>query len=247
MIQIDRLSKKYKGADRYSVVDLGLKVDKGEIFGLLGPNGAGKTTLISMLSSLLKPTSGSFTIDGLDYKTNTTELKQRIGIVPQEYALYPTLTAYENLKYFGSMYGLGGTALSEAIYAQLELLGLTDFAHKKIKTFSGGMKRRVNLIASMLHRPKILFLDEPTVGVDVQSRNVILEHLKKVNTNETTIIYTSHHLNEAEQLCDRVAIIDKGTIICKGKPAELIKAQKDALHLEDVFLALTGKALRDHA
>lgn len=247
MIQIDRLSKKYKGADRYSVVDLSLNVDKGEIFGLLGPNGAGKTTLISMLSSLLKPTSGSFTIDGLDYKTNTSELKQRIGIVPQEYALYPTLTAYENLKYFGSMYGLGGNALSEAIYAQLALLGLTDFAHKKIKTFSGGMKRRINLIASMLHRPKILFLDEPTVGVDVQSRNVILEHLKKVNAAGTTIIYTSHHLNEAEQLCDRVAIIDKGAIICKGEPSELIKAQKDALHLEDVFLALTGKALRDHA
>ena len=156
MIQIDQLSKKYKGADRYSVVDLSLNVDQGEIFGLLGPNGAGKTTLISMLSSLLKPTSGSFKIDGLDYKTNTNELKQRIGIVPQEYALYPTLTAYENLKYFGSMYGLRGKTFTDDINEQLQLLGLTDFAHKKVKTFSGGMKRRVNLIASILHRPKIL-------------------------------------------------------------------------------------------
>ncbi len=247
MILIDQLSKKYKGADHFSVFDLSLKVNEGEIFGLLGPNGAGKTTLISMLSSLLKPTSGSFTIDGQDYKTNTNKLKQSIGIVPQEYALYPSLTAFENLNYFGSMYGLKGKTLREDINAQLHLLGLTDFAAKKVKTFSGGMKRRVNLIASLLHRPKILFLDEPTVGVDVQSRNVILEHLKKINAEGTTIIYTSHHLNEAEQLCDRVAIIDKGSIVCKGEPAALIKAQKDATHLEDVFLALTGKALRDHA
>jgi len=247
MIQIDRLSKKYKGAERYSVVDLSLTVNEGEIFGLLGPNGAGKTTLISMLSSLLKPSSGSFTIDGLDYKTNTNELKQRIGIVPQEYALYPTLTAYENLNYFGKMYGLSGKLLSNDIKEQLQLLGLTDFSNKKVKTFSGGMKRRVNLIASMLHRPKILFLDEPTVGVDVQSRNVIVAHLKQLNALGTTIIYTSHHLNEAERLCNRVAIIDHGSIVCKGKPAELIRQHNDAMHLEDVFLMLTGKALRDHA
>lgn len=247
MIQIDQLSKKYKGADTFSVLDLSLEVKKGEILGLLGPNGAGKTTLISMLSSLLKPTSGSFTIDGLNYKNHPNELKQRIGIVPQEYALYPSLTAYENLKYFGSMYGLKGKPMRYAIISQLDLLGLKDFAHKKIKTFSGGMKRRVNLIASMLHQPKILFLDEPTVGVDVQSRNVILSHLKKINGDGTTIIYTSHHLNEAEELCDRVAIIDMGSIICEGEPKALIAAQKEARHLEDVFLALTGKALRDYA
>ncbi len=247
MIQIDQLSKKYKSADNFSIVNLSLKVNEGEIFGLLGPNGAGKTTLISMLSSLLKPTSGSFSIDGLDYKTNTKELKQRIGIVPQEYALYPTLTAHENLTYFGSMYGLKGGVLAADIRTQLELLGLANFAHKKVKTFSGGMKRRVNLIASMLHRPKILFLDEPTVGVDVQSRNVIIEHLRQLNAQGTTIIYTSHHLNEAEELCDRVAIIDKGSIACKGKPMDLIKSHKDANNLEDVFLALTGKALRDYA
>jgi len=247
MIQIDQLSKKYKGADKFSVVDLSLEIKESEIFGLLGPNGAGKTTLISMLSSLLKPTSGSFTIDGLDYKTNTRQLKQLIGIVPQEYALYPTLTAFENLSYFGSMYGLKGKALTNDINEQLQLLGLADFGKKKIKTFSGGMKRRINLIASMLHHPKILFLDEPTVGVDVQSRNVIIEHLKQLNAQGTTIIYTSHHLNEAEQLCNRVAIIDNGSIVCKGKPVDLINQHADAKHLEDVFLLVTGKALRDHA
>ena len=247
MIQIDNLSKKYKGTDFFSVNDLSLNILEGEIFGLLGPNGAGKTTLISMLSSLLKPTSGSFRIDRLNYSDRKTELKQLIGTVPQEYALYPSLTALENLMYFGSMYGLKNQSLKKDIHGHLETLGLSDFANKKIKTFSGGMKRRVNLIAGILHRPKVLFLDEPTVGVDVQSRNVILEHLKQLNKDGTTIIYTSHHLNEAEQFCTRVAIIDHGSIICKGEPKKLIAEQKDARHLEDVFLALTGKALRDYA
>ena len=247
MIQITNLSKKYKGAEDFSVVDLNLKVEDQEIFGLLGPNGAGKTTLISMLSSLLKPTSGSFTINGLNFKENKKELKHLIGIVPQEYALYPTLTAYENLSYFGSMYGIKGVELKTLITKHLEILGLTRFAHKKVSTFSGGMKRRINLIASILHEPKVLFLDEPTVGVDVQSKNVIIDHLKQLNETGTTIIYTSHHLNEAENFCTRVAIIDEGKIIIKGTPKDLVSAQKDAHHLEDVFLALTGKALRDHA
>lgn len=247
MIQIHQLSKKYKGADNYSVLNLDLKVDDHEIFGLLGPNGAGKTTLISMLSFLIKPTSGSFTINNLSFKENKKELKQLIGIVPQEYALYPTLTAYENLFYFGSMYGLKGAALKNSIKFHLETLGLLPFADKKISTFSGGMKRRINLIASILHNPKVLFLDEPTVGVDVQSKNVIIAHLKQLNANGTTIIYTSHHLIEAEEFCTRVAIIDQGTIITQGVPSDLIAAQETARNLEDVFLALTGKALRDHA
>lgn len=247
MIQINQLSKKYKDAEDYSVNDLNLTITDGEIFGLLGPNGAGKTTLISMLSSLLKPTSGSFTINGLTYQENKNELKQLIGIVPQEYALYPSLTAYENLTYFGSMYGLKGEFLKERIHSQLEILGLSDFANKKINTFSGGMKRRVNLIASMLHRPKVLFLDEPTVGVDVQSKNVIIDHLKQLNADGTTIIYTSHHLNEAEHFCTHVAIIDHGRLICEGTPKELIAQQENAHNLEDVFLAHTGNALRDYA
>ena len=247
MIQISHLSKKYKNNADYSVVDLDLKIDDGEIFGLLGPNGAGKTTLISMLSSLIKPTSGSFSINGLTFQKNANQLKQLIGIVPQEYALYPTLTAYENLYYLGSMYDLKGKRLKEKINFHLEVLGLEKFSNKKLDTFSGGMKRRVNLIASILHDPKVLFLDEPTVGVDVQSKNVIIENLKKLNSQGTTIIYTSHHLNEAEQFCTKVAIIDHGRIIIEGPPKNLISQYPESHNLEDVFLTLTGKALRDHA
>lgn len=246
MIKINQLSKKYKGAEDYSVHNLDLTIEKGEIFGLLGPNGAGKTTLISMLSSLSKPSSGSFSIDGLNFQRNKSELKKLIGIVPQEYALYPSLTAYENLQYFGSMYGLKGALLKENIVGHLEILGLSAFADKKIANFSGGMKRRINLIASILHTPKVLFLDEPTVGVDVQSKNVIINYLKKLNANGTTILYTSHHLNEAEHFCTRVAIIDLGNIVCKGEPQTLIARQKDAKNLEDIFLDRTGKALRDY-
>jgi len=247
MIQINQLSKKYKDAEHYSVSELDLNIAENEIFGLLGPNGAGKTTLISILSSLIKPTSGFFTIDKLNYQEHKKELKNIIGIVPQEYALYPSLTAYENLSYFGSTYGIRGKELKNSIYQHLETLGLDRFANKKIKTFSGGMKRRINLIASILHQPKILFLDEPTVGVDVQSKNVIIEHLKALNASGTTMIYTSHHLNEAEDFCTRIAIIDNGRLICKGKPEELVAQHENTRNLEDVFLAITGKALRDYA
>ncbi|MGB3152230.1 MAG: ABC transporter ATP-binding protein [Maribacter sp.] len=247
MILINQLSKKYKDREHYSISNLDLKIVEGEIFGLIGPNGAGKTTLISMLSSLLKPTSGSFIIDGLNYTKNKRQLKQLIGIVPQEYALYPTLTAFENLNYFGSMYGLKGQELQDTINSHLTILGLDAFANKKIKSFSGGMKRRINLIAGILHKPKVLFLDEPTVGVDVQSKTVIIDFLKKLNADGTTIVYTSHHLNEAEHFCTRVGIIDRGQLIGIGTPEKLISQQENAKHLEDVFLALTGKALRDYA
>ncbi len=246
MITINQLSKKYKGAENYSVSGIDLVIENQEIFGLLGPNGAGKTTLISMLSSLLKPTEGSFSINGLTYKKDKNKLKQIIGIVPQEYALYPSLTAYENLFYLGSMYGLKGNNLKGLIEQHIQVLGLTEFLNKKIVHFSGGMKRRVNLIGSILHNPKVLFLDEPTVGVDVQSKNAIIHHLKELNKNGTTIVYTSHHLNEAEHFCTRVGIIDHGKLICKGKPTELIDQEKGARNLEEVFIAKTGKALRDY-
>ena len=247
MINIEHISKKYKESDSYSVSDLNLLIVEKEIFGLLGPNGAGKTTLISILCSLIKPTSGSFSINGLTYDNNKNKLKQLIGIVPQEYALYPSLTAFENLKYFGSMYGLKGKTLDKKINSYLNHLGLIDFANKKIETFSGGMKRRINLIASILHNPKVLFLDEPTVGVDVQSKHVIIEFLKELNKQGTTIIYTSHHLNEAETFCTRVAIIDHGKLVIKGKPKELVNKSEGSHNLEDVFINLTGKALRDRA
>lgn len=247
MIDIKQISKKYKGAENYALLNLDLLIENKEIFGLLGPNGAGKTTLISILCSLIKPTTGSFLIQGLNYQKNKTQLKQLIGIVPQEYALYPSLTAFENLKYFGSMYGLKGNDLDVKINESLDKLGLLNFSNKKIDTYSGGMKRRVNLIASVLHNPKVLFLDEPTVGVDVQSKNVIINFLKDLNKNGTTIIYTSHHLNEAENFCTRIAIIDHGKIILKGKPKDLIANNEGAHNLEDVFINITGKALRDYA
>lgn len=245
IIQIESLSKKYKEADQYSLNDVSLDINEGEIFGLLGPNGAGKTTLISMLCGLVKPTSGHFTIDNLSYSDHSSKIKKIIGVVPQEYALYPTLTARENLHYFGSMYGLKGSDLKDKVIETLDLLGLLKFADKRVETFSGGMKRRVNLIAGILHQPKVLFLDEPTVGVDVQSKNAIIDYLKVLNQNGTSIIYTSHHLAEAEDFCTNIAILDQGRIYAKGTPSSLIDSVEDARNLEDVFISLTGKALRD--
>jgi ABC-2 type transport system ATP-binding protein len=245
IIQITTLSKKYKDADAFSLNELLLSINEGEIFGLLGPNGAGKTTLISLLCGLIKPTSGSFTINNLMYAENANQIKKIIGVVPQEYALYPTLTAKENLLYFGSMYGLKGSNLKQKVTENLEFLGLLKFADKRIETFSGGMKRRINLIAGILHNPKILFLDEPTVGVDVQSKNAIIYYLKQLNASGTTIIYTSHHLAEAQDFCTQIAIIDKGKIYAQGTPNNLIAETENAQNLEDVFIALTGKELRD--
>ena len=245
IIQINQLYKKYKDADDFSVNNLSLVVKEKEIFGLLGPNGAGKTTLLSMLCGLIKPTSGNFSINNLMYDKNATNIKKIIGVVPQEYALYPTLTAKENLMYFGSMYGLKGKDLKIKVDEALDYLGLLKFSNKKIDTFSGGMKRRVNLIAGILHNPKILFLDEPTVGVDVQSKNVIINYLKELNSKGTTIIYTSHHLSEAQDFCTKIAIIDKGKIYAEGTPNSLISETPNAHNLEDVFISLTGKELRD--
>ncbi len=245
IIQIDQLCKKYKGADDFSVNNLNLIIDENEIFGLLGPNGAGKTTLISILCGLIKPTSGQFLINNLSYEKNGTNLKKIIGVVPQEYALYSTLTARENLEFFGSMYGLKGKDLKNKVSEAIDYLGLLKFADKKIDTFSGGMKRRVNLIAGILHSPKVLFLDEPTVGVDVQSKNVIIEYLKKLNYEGTTIIYTSHHLSEAQDFCTKIAIMDRGEIYAEGTSKSLIEGTPHAHSLEDVFISLTGKELRD--
>ena len=245
-IHINKLSKKYIDTDVYAVNLINLSIYKGEIFGLLGPNGAGKTTLLSMLCGLLKPTSGNIEVANLSLKNNKKTIQQIIGVVPQEYALYPTLTAYENLLYFGAMYGLKTNDLKTSIIESLEKLGLLKFKDKKVENFSGGMKRRVNLIAGILHKPKILFLDEPTVGVDVQSKNVIIQHLKNLNKTGTTIIYTSHHMVEAQNFCNRVAIMDSGNILAKGSPQELINATENAIRLEDVYLSLTGENLRDN-
>jgi ABC-2 type transport system ATP-binding protein len=245
IIEIKNLYKKYKNAEEFSVNDISLNIEKNEIYGILGPNGAGKTTLISMLSGLIKPTSGQFKINGLSPQKDSFKIKQIIGIVPQEYALYPTLTAKENLMFFGSLYGIKHKKLQKAIDESLELMGLSKFADKKVEQFSGGMKRRCNLIAGTLHNPKVLFLDEPTVGVDVQSKKVIIDFLQELNKNGTCIIYTSHHLSEAEEFCTKIAIIDKGKIHAVGSPEELVAQISSAENLEDVFISLTGKELRD--
>ncbi|WP_419869594.1 ABC transporter ATP-binding protein [Chryseobacterium sp. CT-SW4] len=245
IIEIKNLYKKYKSAEEFSVNDISLQINSQEIFGILGPNGAGKTTLISMLSGLVKPTAGHFTINGLSPQKDSLRIKQIIGIVPQEYALYPTLTARENLMFFGSLYGLKHKTLTKDINEALERMGLSKFADKKIEQFSGGMKRRCNLIAGTLHHPKVLFLDEPTVGVDVQSKKVIIDFLQELNRKGTCIIYTSHHLSEAEEFCTQIAIIDGGKIHASGTPEELISKVEGAHNLEDVFISLTGKELRD--
>jgi ABC-2 type transport system ATP-binding protein len=245
MIEINGLTKVYKGAEKPAIDQISLTVRENEIFGLLGPNGAGKTTTISILCGYLRITAGSVIIDGLDLSTHKNEIKKIIGVVPQELALYNTLTAYENLRFFGHFYGLKGKSLKNRINECLELFGLEINAHKKLNSFSGGMKRRVNLIAGMLHKPKVLFLDEPTVGIDVQSRNVILSHLEDINKQGMTIIYTSHYMEEAERLCSKVAVIDNGHIIIQGGPSELLNQHPQCKNLEDIFLHITGKDLRD--
>jgi len=245
IIEIRDLSKTYRGGDEPAIKSISLEIFPHEIFGLLGPNGAGKTTTISILCGLFPPSQGNVTIDGLDILSELNQIKQIIGVVPQDIALYPTLTAWENLTFFGNMYGLSGKDLRSRIREYMEIFCLEKFANRVLSKFSGGMKRRVNLIAGLLHKPKILFLDEPTVGIDVQSRIVILNYLKEINKKGTTIIYTSHYMEEAEHLCSRVAIMDRGTIISMGKPKELVAEHPEFKNLENIFIHLTGKELRD--
>jgi len=244
IIDINNLSKTYRGNDKPAVSDFSIDVVQGEIFGLLGPNGAGKSTLLNILSGLLPFDTGEITICGLNLPQQIDEIKPLIGVVPQEIALYPSMTAVENLKIFGGIYGLEKKVLKERIDSLLVYFGLEQNKNRQIKTYSGGMKRRINLIAGLLHRPKVLFLDEPTVSVDVQSKTLILDNLKEINAQGTTIIYTSHYMEEAEMLCSRVAFIDEGKLLCKGTPGELIQ-DSGCENLESLYLKLTGKTLRD--
>lgn len=243
-IEVKQLSKQYKGAHQPAVDSISFSIPQGAIYGLLGPNGAGKTTTISILCGLIQPSAGEARIFDLPLHSQLENIKKIIGVVPQDIALYPTLTAFENLQYIGNMYGLKGQSLKDKITENLQHFGLLEHANKRVETFSGGMKRRINLIAGILHAPKLLFLDEPTVGVDVQSRNVITEHLHHLNKNGMTIVYTSHLMEEAENLCSEIAIIDHGKIITSGKPQTLIQEHATG-NLEQLFLKLTGKKLRD--
>lgn len=244
-IHIQQLFKTYAGTDAPAVNGLDLMVKEGQFFGLLGPNGAGKTTTLSILCGLLEATSGKASVLSHELPNELSKVKPLLGVVPQDIALYDTLTARENLKFYGAMYGIATKVLNPRITQLLKEFGLAEKADKVVGTYSGGMKRRVNLIVGLLHNPRILFLDEPTVGIDVQSRAMINDYLHKLNTNGTTIIYTSHHMDEAERMCDSIGIIDHGELIVQGTPSELLTANPDCASLEDIFLKLTGKQLRD--
>ena len=243
-IEVNHLYKKYKESIDFALNDVSFVVQKGEIYGILGPNGAGKTTLLSILFGSITPTSGQFAICGLQYHNNAKAIRYKLGVVPQEYALYPTLTARENLQYFGSIYGLRGSVLRQRIEEALQRVELLDVADRKIKHFSGGMKRRINLIAGILHHPEVLFLDEPTVGVDVSSKNIIIEYLKELNTQGMSILYTSHHLQEAQDFCHRVGILNQGRLLTENTPEMLIH-NIQAQNLEEVFIRLTSNNLEN--
>lgn len=219
IVEVRGLTKRFD--ELVAVNDVSFAIQEGEVYGLLGPNGAGKTTTISMVSCLIEPTSGAITVDGHDSAREPGALKAALGVVPQEVALYPTLTAAENLRFWGSMYGLRGDALKRAVADALELAGLADRAKERVEKYSGGMKRRINIAAGILHKPRVLLMDEPTVGIDPQSRNHILETVKDLNAAGMTVLYTSHYMEEVEYLCDRIAIMDHGAIIAEGTLNEL--------------------------
>jgi ABC-2 type transport system ATP-binding protein len=221
IIEIRDLVKLYE--ERVAVNEVSFTVKEGEIFGLLGPNGAGKTTTLSILSTLLAPDGGQVTIGGYDVSREASRVKPLIGYVPQELALFPTLSAQDNLAFFGRIYLLSGPALKERVAAVLDVVGLSDRAGDAVKTFSGGMKRRLNIAVGLIHQPRILFLDEPTVGVDPQSRNFIFEHVEKLKAGGMTVLYTTHYMEEAERLCDRVAIMDEGDVLALDTPRNLIR------------------------
>lgn len=219
MIEIKNLRKSYNGHE--ALKGISFAIQKGEFYGLLGPNGAGKTTTISIMSSILKPDSGEVIIDGMNLDTHPGQAKQLIGVVPQEIALYGDLTASENLHFWGGLYGVSSSELKKRSEEVLHLFGLYDRRNDTVKTYSGGMKRRINIAAALLHQPKILFMDEPTVGIDPQSRNLIFEVIEKLHKEGMTIVYTTHYMEEAERFCDRIGIIDNGQIIAEGTLKEL--------------------------
>ena len=225
MVETRNLRKTYRRADGTSleaVKGVDLEIRQGEIFSLLGPNGAGKTTTISMISGLVAPTEGDATIGGYSITKQPMAAKRLMGFVPQEIALYPELSARQNLFFFGRMYGLGGKALSQRVDELLEFIDLADRQNDRIDTFSGGMKRRVNIAAGLLHNPRLIYMDEPTVGIDPQSRRRILDTVKLLSDEHgMTVLYTTHLMEEAQELSDRVGIMDHGEIIAMGTQAEL--------------------------
>ncbi|HEU0031095.1 MAG TPA: ABC transporter ATP-binding protein [Kofleriaceae bacterium] len=253
MISTTALSIRGLGKDygtRTAVGALDLDVVRGECLGLLGPNGAGKTTTISMICGVVTPSRGKVTVGGIDLAAQPFAAKARLGLVPQELAIYEELSATQNLRYFGALYGLRGTTLADRIAWALGVVGLIDRATEPVKHYSGGMKRRLNMAAGILHRPEVLILDEPTVGVDPQSRNHIFETVRALHGEGMTVIYTSHYMEEVEALCDRVAIIDAGAIAATGTVRELVaKHAGKGLELEladDGHLDAAARAAEAH-
>jgi ABC-2 type transport system ATP-binding protein len=232
MIQVRSVSKSFGNIE--AVKNVSFTIDKGEIFGILGPNGAGKSTIVNILNTLVKPDKGDVIIDGVNIKDDGNTIKLIMGVVPQEIALYEELTAYENLMFWGGLYNIPKSVLKANVNNTLEIVDLVTRKDYKIKSFSGGMKRRINIACSLLHNPKILVLDEPTVGVDPQNRNHIFEVIERLNNEGMTIIYTTHYMEEAERFCDKISIIDVGRIIAQGTLKELreISEVKDLLTIK---------------
>ncbi|MBA3927337.1 ABC transporter ATP-binding protein [Listeria rustica] len=225
IVEIEQLTKKFE--KNIAVDNLDLTIEQGQIFGLLGPNGAGKSTTISVLCGLLKKNSGQIRLFGEEQESHSLEIKQRIGLVPQDIALYSDLSAFENVRFFAGLYGIRGKELDAAANTALEFVGLADKAKDKPGTFSGGMKRRLNIACAIAHKPELIIMDEPTVGIDPQSRNYILKSIKKLNASGCTIIYTSHYMEEVEELCDYISIIDHGKVIAEGTKEQLVSLVSD--------------------
>ena len=241
------LTKKYDG--RTVVDNLNIEIKKGEIFGLLGPNGAGKSTTMNIICNIVKPDYGTVEFMGKDFRKNKKELSKRLGYIPQNLAIHGSLKAWENVELFTSLYGIKGEELKDRIDESLEYVGLSERRNDYAKNFSGGMKRRLNIACAIGHHPDLLIFDEPTVGIDPQSRNFILEKIKESNKNGATVIYTSHYMEEVEAICSRIAIMDNGRVIASGTSEELKKLVVDdveSITLEEVFLTITGKKLRDY-
>ncbi len=230
--------------DVLAVAEVSFEIAPGETYGLLGPNGAGKTTSISMIAGLLEPDTGRITVDGTEVTTRSVEPKRAIGLVPQDLAIYPDLTARENLRFFGRLYGMDRRHLSRRVDEVLEVIGLADRADDRAKEYSGGMKRRLNIGIGLLHRPKLLILDEPTVGVDPQSRNAILESIEHLSDQGMAVLYTTHYMEEAERLCRRVGIIDQGRVMAEGTRRELVEmvGQKDRIRVNAVGALVAAAA-----
>jgi len=245
IIQINQLRKRYKASEEEALKGVDLSIKRGEFFGLLGPNSAGKSTLISILCGILSPSSGSVELLGKKLNQDKTDLKAKIGLVPQEIALYPSLTVEENILYFGRLHGIPGKTLKERCAGYIGQFSLREHRNKPISKCSGGIKRRVNLVAGVIHHPRLILLDEPTLGVDPQLRSMIFEFLSTLNQDGATLIYTTHYMKEAEILCNRIGIIDHGLILKKGNPKQLIESEPGCSDLGQVFLSLTGRDLRD--